>query len=464
MRWTAIRAKRWAVMWLGMGAWLTACGSTNADSSTTGENQAGKSGEDIAPSCVAGAPCPCIGGAEGRITCDGSISLCNCSSDQCPALSTTPAPTVNGCGGMPLGTWRLTEAQPGRTQLSATSENQLLGTCDAMLSRVAEDLPVMLMTLHDGGVAEYQNPGLGLSVAFSQSCVTSKVPALTCGASGWSLFHDCELDCDVCTCAMYSATPDDQDQTWGRTDEALTLSLFGQPADFSYCLSGDTLELSTSGVYLVFERVHRVSQPAPCAERTPETCEFGEDFGCNFGGSCPGCRLGGCVGPDSCKTLSESACGTTADCTWQAMACWGDSQRQCRLEDFGKLPGCELTTQPVTCQGTPAACEDRQPIDCNQGCAYSTEGRCFGNTPCDTFFEGSCPGKGGCTSGPNDTCTGTSFSCAIAEYSDTCERYSNSAPGDTCVWQDEYCSGSPNACESLTEDECGTVPGCVLAP
>ena len=64
---------------------------------------------------------------------------------------------------------------------------------------------------------------------------------------------------------------------------------------------------------------------------------------------------------------------------------------------------------------------------------------------------------------PDRPLTG-SFSCAIAEYRDTCERYSNSAPADTCAWQQEYCSGSPNACESVTEDECGTVPGCVLAP
>ncbi|HXK16560.1 MAG TPA: hypothetical protein VNG33_02055 [Polyangiaceae bacterium] len=324
-----------------------------------------------------------------------------------------------------------------------------------MLAPVNNELPEMLMTLRDGGTAEYYNPSFDLSVSFSASCVTSALPSLKCGGSGWTAFRDCRQNCDLCTCATYSGSPDADATQWGRTDSVLTLSLFGQPAPFAYCLSGDQLQLSGPGAYLVFERVQTASNPLACEARTPDQCLATEDRKCEVSGQNTGCRLGQCTGSLTCEGLNESGCGTNAACVWHPDACWGVAPRVCLLKEYGRVPGCELTTKPVTCQGTPLACEGRNVRDCTQGCTYSFKGQCVGVAACEGIST--CPSLAGCKYDLDGKCSGE-FSCATLEFKDSCEQQS------PCVWNAEFCAGAPSSCASLSADECATVPGCFLAP
>jgi hypothetical protein len=439
----AMRKRSW--LQLAVMLALAGCSSCNTRSNEP------QSPEDDEPAamCVEGAPCTCYPTLEqGTLTCEGGHTNCYCPPCQ-PPLQLSDAPTVQGCGGEPFGTWRLVDAVWGRSKLSIMGALGPLGECDLMTTNAGAEVPQALMTLHESGRAEYFSAVTPLQISYRESCVTSQGSIFSCGSDAWTGVSNCSVDCDVCTCDTSTKSSNSEDSDWARTEEELWITLYGQAKAFAYCLTGDQLEVSTPGAYVVFERVNKLSKPTPCAGRTPMTCLAGQD---------DTCRLGACVGPAGCdEATSEGNCLTMSGCTWNPEQCLGVAQARCGLGDFGVVPGCELTTQAVSCQGTPEACESRLGA-CSHGCAVNTEGRCSGDAlQCDMFSF--CPiSCGSCNVGS----TGE-IECAIRDEF-TCDSLNENYEGEGCTWERQYCEGSPIPCGDLPAEECDAVPGCQLVP
>jgi hypothetical protein len=374
--------------------------------------------------------------------------MCEC--EPCPGLDVTDAPSVSGCGGEPFGSWQLTQVEWGRSQLELSVAGQAAGSCDIMTKQVGDQPPRVLMSLYEGGAAEYFSETSKTTVSWSESCVTSKVSQFGCGSKAWSGVSECKVDCDTCTCNSFSAASNVEQATWQRTQEALTLELFGRAMEFAYCVSGDKVELSAPGAYLVFERITKLAKPADCSDRTAMSCLAGEP---------QTCELGACTGGPSCEAaFSEGTCLTTSGCSWDAAACTGLAQAECHLADFGVVPGCELTNKPVTCQGTVLACDDRAGL-CNGGCTLNDKGRCTGGPlQCESFLV--CPFE--CDLEYDYSCSGGQFLCAgLNEYA--CEDTAEDYDGEACTWQPAFCEGTATPCKDVPTDECNLVPGCALA-
>lgn len=433
---------------LGAGVVLllvAGCSSGSHDSDSTPP-----SGPFTSPGaqCEPGATCACNPGATGVTVCDGDESHCECT--QCPALEVHDAPTVKGCGGEPFGTWRLTKMELGTSRLTLSSFGMPVGDCD-LLTELKAEVPTALMTLSDGGDAEYFAVGTPTQVAWTESCVTSKVSQFSCGAKVWTGVSNCELTCDTCRCDSSLASFEDDDGSWERTASTLTLAPWGQSTSFDYCLKDNVLELSTEGAYLTYELVNTLSLPKPCAGRSAAQCMAGE-----------GCFLGACVGADDCVLADyEGECLTLKGCSWDTDACHGEGQLDCALGDFGKVPGCEFTDKPMICAGKPPSCSTLDAASCEgvAGCTVKKTGRCSGpSLPCEDFL--SCP-IGYCQY--NEDCSGvTSCSAFKAEYQ--CADANDNLPEPACQWEDSWCEGEPVSCDQYSPEDCATVSGCELVP
>jgi len=102
---------------------------------------------------------------------------------------------------------------PHRRGNQAAAAHYLLTTDAAMTT------PRALMDLQAGGTARYFSDAIPYSLAWSDSCVTSKVSALGCEQPlSRTNLYDCKLDCDICTCASGLDTFTAESGNWLRTE------------------------------------------------------------------------------------------------------------------------------------------------------------------------------------------------------------------------------------------------------
>ncbi len=441
--------KNWFIKaaWCGVAvALLGACG----DSSSTPEEQ---QGPEPTPNCTEGAPCTCESGSEGTVLC-GENGAWSCDCPECPALELPQATAGDDCGGEPFGLWRLVKLEFGAQPLELSVNNAPVGTCQAAFSEI-EEVPRMLISLEDGGTAQYFTEELPLQQSWSNGCVTSKVWQFSCGSSAWTNVSECKLDCDICTCDTSLFAHVEDEGTWERTESTLTVAPWGNPAAFDYCVEGRRMTLSAEGAYFEFERVYVTSAPTPCAERAPEECVAG--------GSC---QRGACVGDGACPdAATEGECLTQEGCSWDAAACHGFEGEQCGIGDFDVVPGCELTDEAPTCTGEPVACETREAAACAQvqGCSLNAQGRCTGFAlACSLFDE--CPeDEYGCSyDEQSGACSGETSCSAFSESESACDEANAYYSGTPCIWEESFCEGTATPCADVPIEACASQPGCQL--
>lgn len=402
--------------------------------------------EPTPKTCAPGKACSCPAGQSGTTLCTDGEATCDCKA--CAGLELKNAPTVAACGGEPFGVWRLTKLELGSTPLSLSSFGEALGSCTSMLDTPAQ-VPHALMSLQDGGRVEYVTEETPTKAHWSNSCVTSKLPSLSCGSKDWIGVFNCTLSCDTCTCDTRLGIPDpDLRYQWQRTETTLSISQFGDSSTFEYCAKDGKLSLSGAGALLEYEQVFTVDTPAPCEGRSADQCALGT-----------GCKPGSCDGSDACLRLaSASQCLTTQGCHWNAEACRGVPEH-CALADFGVVPGCDFADQPLSCTGTPNGCDTLDVDSCTAvgGCKVNTRGRCSGPT---LQCEGSwCPS--GYCSGSSLNCTGVT-SCSAFKTDSQCGYANDDFPNAPCTWESSFCDGTPTPCSTFDQSTCGFIPGCHL--
>jgi hypothetical protein len=329
---------------IGCGAGGEHDGSGGGGRGGSGSGRGGSSGGELSlpgyspPSCVAGSACTCDLGRAGTAVCPPPPQLPTCKCNACPPQVVEPAPTVEGCGGNPIGLWRLTKLDWGSRTIALQS-NGLVTNCDAMVKPLDTELPRMFMDLAEGGKAVQFAEPIGMSFAFANSCLTKLGSGLSCDTGLWSPSFErtvCNWDCETCVCGSGIDGTHTSIAGWRRTEEAFTIGILEYARDYAYCVTDTQLELSADGVHLVFERVRKLSeQPQACALRTPDTCLLGRPDACS---------QGACVGESKCLGAStEGVCLTFSGCSWDPDACVGVAPTVCDLSDFGLVPGCELT-------------------------------------------------------------------------------------------------------------------------
>jgi hypothetical protein len=366
-----------------------------------------------------------------------------------------PQATVSdACGGEPFGLWRLTKLEFGAQPLELSVNNAPVGSCPAVFSEI-EEVPRMLVSLEDGGIAQYSTEAIPLQQSWSNGCVTSKISEFSCGSSSWTNATDCKLDCDICTCDTSLFAHIEDEGAWERSESTLTIAPWGNPAAFDYCVEGNRMELSTEGAYLEFERVYSLSAPTPCADRAPEECVLG--------GSC---QRGACVGDGECPSATtEGDCLTQQGCSWDAAVCHGAGGEQCGIGEYDVTPGCELTDEAPTCTGGATACDALVAETCGQaqGCVLNTAGRCNGFALACSLFDACPDDEYGCTyDEQSGACSGETSCDAFSASQDLCDEVNGSYSGSPCIWEESFCEGTATPCAELSPEACASQPGCQL--
>lgn len=396
--------------------------------------------------CTPGASCSCGPGYSGIAICD-SQGKRDCECESCPKLDVKDAPAVQVCSGYPFGSWQLIHAEVGRSQQVLSINGKSMGSCE-MVTEIGEPSDRNIMTLGEDGFAEFATEPLPAKLSWSESCVTSKASALRCYSGAWN-YSNCGLDCDICSCDSTIGARTSGERLWDWTEEALSLNIGGQGTEeFAYCMTGNELELSTPGLYLVYGRINKLAKPTPCSSRTPETCLIGDPNTC---------QVGACLGEVACTYAGdETACLATVGCAWDANGCSGNAQSICHPADYGVVPGCGFTTR---CQGEPLACEDRIGAGCKDGCILA---ECKGGSVlCENFSVSACPPP--CAVGPDDSCTGPAFDCsALTQYACQSTAIPRNYAGEPCVWDSLACGGVPVPCDRVPPEVCDLSPGCSL--
>jgi len=220
---------------------LAACSSGSQSDAPSGVPQDPGGSDQF--SCSPGSACYCpVGGFRGTTVCSGSKSSCDC--PVCPALELHEAAHVESCGGEPFGTWRLTKMDLGTSKLTLSSFGTPIGECD-LRTQLTGELPNLLMTLSEGGVAKYFAPNAVAKVSWNDSCVTSKVSTFGCQSQTWTNGYNCALSCDICSCDSNLTAVSNEGSSWQRTASTLTLAPWGKDISFDYCLKDNVLELRT---------------------------------------------------------------------------------------------------------------------------------------------------------------------------------------------------------------------------
>lgn len=403
--------------------------------------------EPASEECTPGGDCVCDLVWPGTYVCDASgLKVCEC--EACQELPVVKAPIVQGCSGYPFGTWQLKHVDVEAAPLELTVDGRSLGQCPVTFT-VADEPARVTMTLYESGVAEYQSEPLPVKMSYYESCVVNQVPAFGCGSASWTGVSNCELACNVCTCDSSTGTRHSADGMWTRTEQALSLNLFGDGSvDYAYCMTDNELELSAPGAYLVYARINKLAKPVPCSARSAAECVTSET---------DTCTLGGCVGDASCAAAgNEEACLASTGCLWDDAACSGTAPAECQLADYGVVPGCGLKSE---CRGTPEPCEDR-PLSCRAGCTTLLDEHCSGG-PLKCVSYSFCPAE--CLKQLGE------FPCQTGElYCEgrtrkECEDSAYQYNLEPCRWnQVTLCGGTPQPCDSVSLEECNSIPGCSL--
>lgn len=386
--------------------------------------------DDGSLDCTPGESCSCGQGYEypGIASCDSQGNR-SCKCEVCPELEVKPAPTVQVCSGYPFGSWQLIHAELSGSRQELSKNNQSAGSCEMVTEIVGKPSDRYILTLHANGVAESVTEPLAVKLSWSESCVTSKTPALRCSSGAWE-YPNCRLDCDICTCDSTIGAETSGTRLWDWTEEALFLNLGGEStAAFAYCMTGNKLELSTPDLYLVYSRINRPAEPVPCSLRTAERCLLEAP---------DNCRSGACFGQGACTYAgNETACLAGSGCSWDAN-------------------GCSEKTQ---CQGEPVACESRIGAGCKDGCTLAL---CKGGSlRCEDFSVSACWPP--CAVGPDDSCVGPEFDCsALTQPACLSTAIPRNHAGEPCVWDSAACGGVPVPCDSVPREECDLAPGCSL--
>jgi hypothetical protein len=359
------------------------------------------------------------------------------------------APVVEGCSGYPFGTWKLKHVDVEATPLEITVDGASRGQCPRTFT-LAEEPARLIMTLHESGVADYESEILPVKMSYSESCVVSKVAAFSCGSEAWTGVSNCHVACDTCFCDTTTGAAHTAQGMWTRTEQSLRLDLIGDGAeDYAYCMSGDELQLSAPGVRLVYARFNQLAKPVPCSSRSAAECVASE---------ADTCTLGACVGDASCSAApSEETCLAAGGCAWDDATCSGKAPADCKLADYGVVPGCGLTSE---CRGTPEPCADRVG-SCRAGCNTRIEGHCSGG-PLKCASYSFCPSR--CLSQLIEyPCANGEIACDELTRVD-CESTAINYTLEPCHWTTlTQCEGAPEPCESVPLEECNGIPGCFLA-
>ncbi len=440
---------------VGLGLLLLTAACSSDGKNEPGPDRPYEPGPGPVISHCQGGSCDCKGGLKGQNLCIDDQDVCSCTGCEGEAPRDVPT-TFQACGGEPFGTWVLTEADV--SAVKAHFARQVLGgelmmaACPATTTLLGT--PNVLLKLDDGGSGAGTITGFGVSVLVMSECAAQVGQA--CGE-----FKGCEEDsaCGTCHCSMSAVNESPPDSlSWSRTGAQLSLMLGTTPANYEYCVDGDTLSLYVPETELVLrlQRTYAFGEPLPCAERAVDKCSGASAIAQD------NCHVGICTGaPAGCANASDEAgCTNQQGCSWDTSQCSGNSAQYCGLDDYGVIPGCELSDQPPVCSGTPSACADYDTDTCplEQGCTlgHSCQGP---SKTCNSLYVNDYDCASGCSCSDEQgycRCTGTS-DCTKALSESLCESSGNYG----CVWT-EACAGALPDCASLTADTCYDIPGCGL--
>lgn len=158
-------------------ALLGACG----DSKSSAPEEPKGPGPGPVTTCTDGAPCSCASGTVGSVICgDDGARTCDC--PECPALELPEATVGDDCGGEPFGLWRLTKLEFSALEIRLLNDGSSLGTCPTVFSDY-EEAPHLLMSLQEGGTAQYAVERIPLEQSWSEDCVTRLSSVFSCGST-----------------------------------------------------------------------------------------------------------------------------------------------------------------------------------------------------------------------------------------------------------------------------------------
>jgi hypothetical protein len=206
--------------------------------------------------------------------------------------------------------------------------------------------------------------------------------------------------------------------TLSRSRNKLILSTFdaaSQPtvAEFSYCVTGDTLQLQGALGQFSLRRFRSIGQVIACDKRAPSVCASVD------------CKLGLCTGGPNCFLAdNESRCMSRKDCAWSSDACTGKLNLE-SCSPSGRLPppGCTFLVGETKCEGSPVACQTLNGFNgCSAHPGCRLEVACVGNNPqCNgRKTQNDCEFYAGCKF---QTCTGDALPCE-SRTPDACENTS----------------------------------------
>lgn len=365
------------------------------------------------------------------------------------------------CGGEPFGAWVLEE-----TCASGSWSNS--SGCERITSGTVEEADIRLRIL-DGGRLEFKaKEYVSLSSRVSLECInvstvnfcplamSFKTPLLFAPGGQWNCKGS---PCGACDCEGTGNSFDERTfASWIRGEDGLTLAFPGISSHVPYCVEGDELWLGgptadgTPRASYKFKKLSCHGKPTPCSERSLAECLEGD-----------GCSVGVCVAttggsPTRCaKAFSQTECGVLQGCQWDAKACGGQAPETCDFLTCEDQPGCSLGEPQQKCAGEPEPCEGRDLDQCDvPGCELRVcQPDFFDDVDCANLDSpDDCAKAPGCEVAPDGSptpCTGTT-SCVAQTNPSICDELG-------CL-RTQYCGGTPARCETLSLEDCHSVPGC----
>jgi hypothetical protein len=322
-------------------------------------------------------PCSCRSSAsdaplDGTWNCIEKVCQCNdtyttytttggtSSTDQGDSTNTGGGPvtpvtkTFEPCGGEPFGEWKLQDLDASAMKLYFSSLGTVAGNCPETVTEAPQN-PQFHLLLQSGGSGQLYISQLDFVFSPTLECVQRYLGSdHSCNFGG---DQQCSGVGSACYCSQ-SWDPTFASGTWTRSDSVLTVGT----VSMAYCVRDDVLKLQDSdGFIYTLVRAFHLGTPTSCDSRTVSECETDS-----------GCHLGACSGGDQCTAATaEPNCTNISGCSWNANVCRGTAASKCEFSSYGVVPGCELTTVPPICVGTPTPCAQLTIDACEgtQGCS-----------------------------------------------------------------------------------------------
>lgn len=307
------RSKGGAVPWFfALGLVTTALGALACSDSSDGDggsSETGGTGGTNPEPCV-NSSCTCMDGRVGEVPCTrDEANRCSCALEcdcsACPAFEVDEPPPFDACGGEPVGVWRgLVFAAQG---FHLSSLGEAGGECPVDFTMASPSVE-FLLRFDDSADLEIYRSAFSVSGNLLDSCVREVFQGVGCNGLEVANDGSCSLqDCGICSCTL-PLLELAGGGTWVASAGTLLISLnSGARGTWDHCVQSDRLVLrEASGVRFELERIQVMGTPAPCAERSSETC------------------------------------ATSVGCTWDGSECSGAVAATCSLRDYGRVPGCDI--------------------------------------------------------------------------------------------------------------------------